>query len=52
MAGLRELELEFRDLCAVEADAKMSRTDWLAKLAGDLKNNLREFWQREHSNNG
>ena len=48
MAALRELELEFRYLGSIEADAKRARVDWLAKLMGDLKANLREFWQREY----
>jgi len=49
MAALRELELEFRCLCAVEVDAKASRNDGLARLAADLKKHLREWWQREHA---
>jgi len=49
MVALRELELEFRYLGALEAEARMARVDWLIRLAGDLKAHLREFWQREHS---
>lgn len=48
MAALRELELEYRYLSAVEAEAKMARADWLIQLMRDLKANMREFWQREY----
>lgn len=48
MAALRELELEFRELSAMEGQAILRRDVWLIRLARDLKKNLRDFWQREH----
>lgn len=48
MTALRELELEYRYLSAVEAEARMARVGWLVLLMRDLKANMREFWQREY----
>ncbi len=48
MEALRELELEFRELSAIEGQAIIRRDVWMVRLARDLKKNLREFWQREH----
>ncbi len=42
---MRELELEFRYLCLMEAEAKRSRTAWLETLAQDLKQHLYEFYE-------